>query len=121
MIYNALEPESGWLATIIMVTKEMLKFGYKLGQNLKAIRHKSPTLIELSDNRGRFNLGYEPTYEEIFQASKGKKRKCTTSRMSIPHIRTTFPAPAKVIIPKPFKELEDREPNPACIIRLCPR
>ena len=90
MIYNALEPESGWPTTIIMVAKEMLKFGYKLRQNLKAIGHKSPTLIELSDNRGRFNLGYEPTHEEIFQASKGKKRKCTTSRMSIPHIRTTF-------------------------------
>ena len=30
----------------------------------------------------------------------------------------TFSAPVEVIIPKPFKELEDKEFNLACIIRL---
>ena len=40
--------------------------------------------------------------------------------MSIPYIKTTFPAPAEVIILEPFKKLEDEEPNMACIIRLCP-
>ena len=38
--------------------------------------------------------------------------------MSIPHIWTIFSTPAKVIMPEPFKELEDEEPDLACIIRL---
>ena len=46
----------------------MLKSGYKLGQGLGAIGCGSPALVELSDNKGRFGLGYEPTYEELFQA-----------------------------------------------------
>ena len=56
-----------------MAIKEMLKFGYKLGQGLRAVGRGSPTLIELSKNKGRFSLGYEPTHEELFPASKGKK------------------------------------------------
>ena len=83
----------------------MLMFGYKLGQGLRAIGRVSPTLIELSNNKGRFSLGYKPAHKELFQASRGKKRKCDTLGMSIPHIRTTFP--------KPFKELEDEEPDVA--------
>ena len=98
----------------------MLKSGYKLGQGLGAIGCGSPALVELSDNKGRFGLGYEPTYEELFQASRAKKRNCDTSGMSIPHIRTTFPTPAEVILPEPFKELEDEEPNLVCIIWFCP-
>ena len=99
----------------------MLKFGYKLGQGFKAVRRGSPTLIELSKNKGRFGLGYEPTHEELFQASRGKKRKWDTSGMSIPHIRITFPALAKVIMLEPFKELEDEELDLTCIIQLCPK
>ena len=49
-----------------MAAKEMLKFGYKLGQGLKAVGRESPTFIELLDNKGRFGLEYEPTYEELF-------------------------------------------------------
>ena len=120
MIHNTLEPEFGWPATILMATKEMLKFGYKLGQGVGVVGHGSTTFIELLDNKGRFSFGYEPTYEELFQASKGKKRKCDTLGMSIPYIRTTFPTPTKVIMPEPFKELEDEEPNLACIIQLWP-
>ena len=70
--------------------------------------------------KGRFGLGHDPTYKEIFQASREKKKKCVASRMSIPHIRATLPAPVEVIIPKPFKELEDKEFYLACIIRLYP-
>lgn len=65
-------------------------------------------------------MGYEPTHEERFQAYKGKKRMCDTSGMSILHIRTTFPAPSKVIMPEPLKELEDEESDLARIIWLCP-
>jgi len=36
----------------------------------------------------------------------------------IPHIRTTFPALAKVIMLETFKGLEDEEPDLACIIWL---
>ena len=41
--------------------------------------------------------------------------------MSILHIRTTFPTPVKVIMPEPYRELEDEEPDLACIIWLCPK
>ena len=102
-----------------MVAKEKLKFRYQLGQGLGAIGRWSPTLIELTNNTGIFSLGYEPTYEELFQASRGKKSKCDPSRMSIPYIRTTFPALVMVIMPKPFKESEDEEPDLDCIIQLC--
>ena len=53
MIHNASEPESSWFAAVLMAAKEMLKFGYKLGQGLGAVRRGSPTLIELSNNKGR--------------------------------------------------------------------
>ena len=112
MIHNASEPESGWPAAILMVTKEMLKFGYKLGQGLGVVGRESPALIELSDNKERFGLAHK----ELFQASRGKKRKCAASRMSIPHIRDTFLAPVEVIMLKPFHELEDKESDLACII-----
>ena len=121
MIHNASELEFGWPAVVLMVAKEMLKFGYKLGQGLGTVGHRSPALIELLDNKERFGLGYEPIHEELFQASKGKKKKCVALGISIPHIRTTFPAPREVIMLEPFKELEDEEPNLACIIRLCPK
>ena len=87
-----------------MAVKEMLMFDYKLGQGLKAIGCGSPILIELSDNKGRFSLEYEPAHEELFQASRGKKRKCDALGMSIPHIRITFPALAEVIMLEPFKD-----------------
>ena len=103
-----------------MATKEMLKFRYQLGQGLGAVGRGSLALVELSDNKGRFGLGYKPNHEELFQASRGKKRNFTTLGMLIPHIKTTFSASAEVIMPKPFKELEDEEPNLACIIRLYP-
>ena len=77
----------------------MLKFGYNLGQGLRAVSCGSPTLIELSNNKRRFDLGYEPTHEELFQASRGKKRKCATSRSPIPYKRTAFLALAEVIMP----------------------
>jgi len=41
--------------------------------------------------------------------------------MSNPHIRTTFLAPAKVIMLEPFKGMEDEGLDLACIIRLYPR
>ena len=31
MIHNALEPDSSWPTIVLVATKEMLKFGYKLG------------------------------------------------------------------------------------------
>ena len=41
--------------------------------------------------------------------------------MSIPYIRITFSALAKVIMLEPFKELEDEELDLTCIIQLCPK
>ena len=66
MIHNASEQESSCPAVVLMAAKEMLKFGYQLGQGLGAVGRGSPTLIELSDNKGSFGLGYEPTHEELF-------------------------------------------------------
>ena len=65
-------------------------------------------------------MGYKPIHEELFQASRGKKRKCAASGMSIPHIRTTFSTLAKVIMLEYFKEPKDEEPDLTCIIQLCP-
>ena len=33
-------------------------------------------MIEFPNNKGEFGLGYEPSDEELFQVSRGKKRKC---------------------------------------------
>ena len=121
MIHNASEPKFGWLVAFFMDVKEMLKFGYKLGQGLEALGCGSPTLIQLSNNKGRFGLGYELTHKELFQASKGKKRKCGALGMSIPHVKATVLALAKVIMLEPFNELKDEESNLVCIIHLCPK
>ena len=82
-----------------MALKEMLKVRNKLGQGLRATSHGSPSLIKLSDNNGGFSLGYEPTYEELFQASRGMKRRLASPGMSIAHIRATFSARAECIMP----------------------
>ena len=103
-----------------MATKEMLKFGYKLGQNLGAIGHGIPILIELSDNKAGFNLGYKPTYKQLFQASRGGKKRLASLGVSIPHINVTFLAPIEVIIQEPFQKVEDEEFDLACIIWLYP-
>ncbi|XP_075633491.1 uncharacterized protein LOC142605950 [Castanea sativa] len=87
MISRASELESAWPSATLMSAKKMLKFGYQLGQGLNAVGHRNASLIKLPDNKGGFNLGYDPFDEELFQASKAKKRKCTGQRMSIPYIR----------------------------------
>ena len=80
-----------------MATQEMLNFGYQLGQGLSAVGHGKTSLIELPNNKGSFDLGYYPSNEEHFQASRGKKRKCIGQGMSIPHIRVIFSASAEVV------------------------
>ena len=95
MIHNASKPKLAWTTTILMAAKEMLKFSYQTGQGLGAVGHGNTALIELPNNKGGFSLGYDPSHEELFQASRGKKRKCIGQRMFIPHIRATFPAPTK--------------------------
>ena len=77
-------------------------------------------MIELPDNKGGFGLGYNPTDEELFQASGGKKSSCISQRMTIPHIRVTFPALAKVIRLEMAQESGEDESELACLIRLCP-
>ena len=66
MISRASELESVWPSVTLMAAKEMLKFGYQLGQGLDAVGHKKAALIELPDNKGSFGLGYDPFDEEIF-------------------------------------------------------
>ena len=94
------EPKSRWPTAVLMALKEMLKVGYKLGQGLRGTGHGSPSnLINLSDNKGGFKLGYEPTHEELFQAYKGMKRRLASPGISFAHIRATFSAPAECIMP----------------------
>ena len=102
-----------------MAAKEMLKFGYQLGQGRGAIGHRKPSLIELPDNKGGFGLGYNPSDEELFQASRGKKRKCIGQGMSIPHIRVTFSALTEVIRSEVVQESCEEESDLASLIRLC--
>ena len=103
-----------------MAAKEMIKFGYQLGQGLSAIGHRKASLIELLNNKEGFGLGYNPSTKEFFQASIGKKRKCIGQGMSIRHIRVIFLAPAKVIRSEVVKESCEEESNLASLIRLCP-
>ena len=97
IVSKALELESVWPSATLITAKEMLKFGYQLGQGLDAVGHGKASLIELPDNKGGFGLGYDPFDEELFQACRGKKRKCMGQGMSIPHISVTFSALAEVI------------------------
>ena len=121
MISRASKLESAWPSATLMVANEMLKFSYQLGQGLGAVGHVNASLIELPDNKGGFSLGYDPSHKELFQASRGKKRKCTGQRMSIPHIRVTFLALTEVIRSKMAQESYEEESDLACLIRLCPK
>ena len=98
----------------------MHKFGYQLSQGLGATGHGKAALIELLDNKWGFCLGYNPFDEELFQASRGKKRKCIGQGMSIPHIRVTFPTSVEFIRSKMSHESCEEELDLACLIRLCP-
>ena len=49
-----------------MAAKEMLKIGYQLGQGLDVVGCGKSSLIELLDNKGGFNLGYNPFDKELF-------------------------------------------------------
>ena len=75
-------------------------------------------MIELLDNKGGFGLGYNPSDEELFQASKGKK--CISQGMSISHIKVTFLALVEVIKSEVVQESCKEELDLACLIRLCP-
>ena len=102
-----------------MAAKEMLKFGYQLDQGLGAVGQGYASLIELPNNKGGFGLGYNPSDKELFQASRGKKRKCIGQGMSIPHIRVTFPALGEVIRSKMAQKSCEEESDLACLIHLC--
>lgn len=106
MIHNASKANLGQPAVVLMVTKEMLKIGYKLGQNLEAIGHGSPILIELSDSKGGFNLGYKPTHKQLFRLLEEGRRGLLAQGCLFPL--------------EPFKEVEDEESGLACIIWLYP-
>ena len=121
MISKASELESAWPTPTLMAAKEMIKFGYQLGQGLNAIGHRKASFIELLNNKEGFGLGYDPSTKEFFQASIGKKRKCIGQGMSIRHIRVIFLAPTEVIRSEVVQESCEEESNLASLIRLCPK
>ena len=118
MISRASKLKSAWPSTTLTATKEMLKFGYQLGQGLDVVGQGKAALIELPDNKGGFNLRYNPSDEELFQASRGKKRKCIGYGMSIPHIKVTFRSLAKVIRSEVVQESREEELYLASLICL---
>ena len=119
MISRAPELESACPSATLMATKEILKFGYQLGQGLGVVGHGKASLIKLPNNKGGFSLGYDPSDEELFQASREKKRKCIGQGMSIPHIRVTFPTPTEVIKSEATRESCEEELDLACLNCLC--
>ena len=119
MISRPSELELAWPSTTLMANKEMLKFGYQLGQGLNTVGHGKASLIELLDKNGGFGLGYDPSNEELIQASRGKKRKCIGQGMSIPYIRETFLSLAEVIRSEVVQESCEEESDLGCLIRLC--
>ena len=66
MISKASELKSAWPSATLMSAKEMLKFGYQLGQGLGAVGHGKASLIKIPDNKGGFGLRYNPSDEELF-------------------------------------------------------
>ena len=66
MISKVSKLEAIWPSATLIATKEMLKFGYQLGQVLDAVGHGNASLIELLDNKGGLGLGYDPSNEELF-------------------------------------------------------
>ena len=50
----------------------MLKFGFQLGQGLGAIGHGKASLVELPNNKGGFDLGYNSSNEN-FSKTSGKE------------------------------------------------
>ena len=51
MISRASELESAWPSTTLMAAKEMLKFGYQLGQGLSVVGHEKAALIKPPNNK----------------------------------------------------------------------
>ena len=119
MISRALELKPAWPSATLMAAKEMFKFGYQLGQGLGVVGHEKASLVELPNNKEGFGLGYDPSNEELFQDSRGKKMKCMGQGMSIPHIRITFLALVKVIRSEATQESCEEESDLVCLIHLC--
>ena len=66
MISKPFVLELAWAFATLMATKEILKFGYQLGQGLDVAGHRKASLIELPNNKGGFGLGYDRSNEELF-------------------------------------------------------
>ena len=77
------------------------------------------SLVELLDNKEGFGLGYDTSNDELFQASRVKKRKWIGQRMSIPHIKVTFSALTEVIKFEVAQGSCEKELDLACLICLC--
>ena len=50
---------------VLMVARVMLEHGYELGMGLGRNGNGIASLIEFTENRGRFRLGYEPTHANM--------------------------------------------------------
>ena len=73
MISRASELESVRPFATLIAAKEMLKFGYQLGQGLNAVGHRKASLIELPNNKGGFDLSYDPSDEELSKLLEERK------------------------------------------------
>ena len=74
MIQIALEPMSSWPAVVLMATKEMLMFGYKLGQGLVAVGWESLDLSSIKKKKKEDSVwGMNPLMKNLSSIKKKKK------------------------------------------------
>ena len=90
MISRVSELEAIWPSTTLIATKEMLKFGYQLGQVLNAIGHGNASLIELPDNKGGLGLGYDPFDEELSRLLEERKGSTVAQGCPFPTLVSLF-------------------------------
>ena len=96
---------------VMAVSREFIRLGFQPGQGI-------PVMIALKENKDVYGLGYILTRKDRQQAfetqilktlARAKGGKMPKKNIVIPHIRTTFPAPAMVINPDEIMKLEDEE------------
>uniref|UniRef100_A0A2N9GTH9 G-patch domain-containing protein n=1 Tax=Fagus sylvatica TaxID=28930 RepID=A0A2N9GTH9_FAGSY len=103
---------------IMAVAWEFIRLGFQPGLGLGSSNQGILALIAIKENKDGYGLGYIPTRKDRQQAFKIRRlktlarikgRKMPEKNIVIPHIRTTFLAPAMGIHLDEIVKLEDEE------------
>ena len=73
MIHNASEPEFGWHIVFLMAIKEMLEFGYKLGQGLEAMGQEALLSLNSLITKEDSVWGMNPLMKNSFKLSEARR------------------------------------------------